>query len=274
MAKGDIWEQRHKKIALPCVRIRTRVAGGSGTVLYSKENDEGEFSTYILTNHHVVADCIKIEKKWSSLLKAYRKEDVFEMVDAHFFEYRWESRDIGGKSLQCDIMAYDEDEDLALIKARASQLAPAVAELYPRKEEKKLRIGMKIITVGAGLGEPPVQTEGVLSQFGREIDRREYWLVTAPSIYGNSGGATFLKETMQMIGVPARIAVTMSGFGGLDAITHLSYDIPITRIYNFLEDQKFRFIYDESFTEQGEEDERKRLRDLEEQKMAVSPEND
>jgi len=265
---SEDYELRHRSIALPCVRIRTQKAGGSGTVIYSEEGEDG-FSTYILTNHHVVDDCIKVEKKWSALLKSERKTDVFEAVDAHFFNYRWESRATGGLSIQSDIVAYDEDQDLALLKIRSGDKTPTAARLYPRDKENDLRAGMPVICVGAGLGEPPVQTNGVLSQFGQEIDRKEFWLNTAPSIFGNSGGALFLAETYELIGVPARIAVTMLGFSA-DAITHLSFAIPITRIYEFLEEQRFRFIYDDEFTEESEADLRRQLREEEERKMAMA----
>lgn len=255
---------RHQKVAMPCVRIRADMAGGSGTVIYSKGG-----STYVLTNHHVVTSCIDIEKRWSALLKSERKTDVFKVVDAHFFDYQWSSRAVGGTSIQSDIVAYDRDEDLALLKLRSRREVENIAELYPLGEEDKLRIGMKVIAVGAGMGEPPVQTEGLLSQFGREIDRREYWLTTAATIFGNSGGALFLKETLQLLGVPSRIAVAMLGFSA-DPITHLSYSIPITRIYNFLGAQKFRFIYDADFTEEGEEETRRKIREDEERKMAMA----
>lgn len=260
---GDLgpWEKRHQKVMLPCVRVMTTRSGGSGTILYSREG-----STFVLTNHHVVDTAIRLEKEWSSLLKSERMIDIFEIVDTHLFSYAWESRGTGARSIQSDIVCYDKNEDLALLKLRDGA-GVAAAELYPKEQETALRIGMKVICIGAALGEEPVQTEGILSQFGQEIDRREYWLHTAPSIYGNSGGAMFLKDTYQMIGVPARIAVTVSGFS-IDPITHLSYCVPITRVYKFLEQQRFRFIYDENFTEEGEAQERKEIREAEERKMA------
>ena len=263
----DEYQRRHERIALPCVRVRTPKAGGSGTVIWSAAGEDGEHSTYVLTNHHVVDNCIDIKPRWSALLKSERKLDTFETVDVHMFTYRWQSRAIGGTTVQSDIMAYDKEEDLALLKLRSGQAAPSVAALYPRGEESSLRVGMPVLCVGAALGEAPVQSGGFLSQFGREIERREFWLSTAPSIFGNSGGALFLADTFQMIGVPARIAVAMTGFSA-DAITHLSYAIPITRIYQFLEDQKFRFIYDGEHTEASEEAERQRIREEEERKMA------
>jgi len=259
------YDLRHRKIALPCVRVRAKMASGSGTVIYSTDG-----STYILTNHHVISKSIKLEKRWSGLLRSERKVDIFEIVEVHLFDYRWESRAVGGTTIQADIVAYDRDEDLALLKLRNQQAFDnRVAELYPRGKENELRVGMKVIAIGAGLGEPPIQTEGLLSQFGQEIDRREFWLNSAPTIFGNSGGALFLKETLQLLGVPARIAVAMMGFS-IDPITHLSYSIPVTRIYNFLEEQYCRFIYDENFTEKGEEELRETLREDEERKLALA----
>lgn len=262
------YERRHEKIARPCVRIRLSNAGGSGTVLYNKDG-----GVYVLTNHHVVDGAINVEKRWNSLLKRDVKADVFEPVDVHLFKYMYSSRTIGGTSIQSDIVAYDKEEDLALLKLRGVMEDVLACELYPKNKENDLRIGMPVIAVGAGLGEPPVQTAGILSQFGQDIDRKEFWLNTAPSIFGNSGGALFLadEEIYQLIGVPARIAVAALGFS-IDAITHLSYAIPITRIYNFLDNQYFRFIYDDNFTEEGEAKERERVQKDEQLKLAAKEE--
>ena len=54
--------QKHEEMFYPTVRVRTHKAGGSGTVVYSQECD-GEVHTYIVTNHHVISDNVKIEKK-------------------------------------------------------------------------------------------------------------------------------------------------------------------------------------------------------------------
>lgn len=221
-----------------------------------------------MTNHHVVENNIKVDKKWSTLLKRDVKVDVLGIVNVEFFKYQWESRAIGSTAIEADIATYDPDEDLALLKLRDEDAAPAVAKLYPRGKENKLRLGMPVLAVGAALGNPPIITEGLLSQFGKEIENREFWISTAPTIFGNSGGAVYLKDTGEFIGVPARIAVMLAGLG-IDAITHLSYAIPVTRVYNFLENQLFRFVYDDKYTEEGEAKERERQRKEEERKIAA-----
>ena len=251
-------EELHAEILKPCVRVRQKRAGGSGTVIYSQANEAGDFSTFVLTNHHVIADSVRVVEKWDPILQKNAKRDERDLVEVHFFNYRWQSRAVGANAIEAEIVAYDKDEDLALLKLRGTEAVPAIAKLFPRGRESQLRVGNEVFTVGCGLGEPPVLTDGRISQFGREMDSKEYWLITAPSIYGNSGGATFLADTAEFIGVPSRIAVT--GFLGSTAVTHLSYSIPITRVYDFLEAQLFRFIYDDTFTEVGETDEREQRR--------------
>uniref|UniRef100_A0A6M3L5J6 Putative trypsin-like peptidase domain containing protein n=1 Tax=viral metagenome TaxID=1070528 RepID=A0A6M3L5J6_9ZZZZ len=260
-----------RELLLPNVRVRSVSgsggAGGSGTVLYSAPNGGGGNSTYILTNHHVVENNIEVQKKWSPLLKKKVDMDILGTVEVHFFKWQYSSRAIGATEISADIMTYDVEEDLALLKIRDEDPAPAVAKMFPRGKEKNLRLGEPLYAIGAGMGEAPVITQGILSQFGREIDNREFWLSTAPTIFGNSGGAVYLTETQEFLGVPARIAVVASFFGS-DAITHLSYFIPITRVYGFLEAQMFRFIYDpENFTEAEESQARDEARKAEERKL-------
>ena len=43
----------------PVVRVRCKDVGGSGTVIFSGQNAEGEYETYVLTNHHVIEKAIE-----------------------------------------------------------------------------------------------------------------------------------------------------------------------------------------------------------------------
>ena len=261
-------ETADKEFLLPNVRVRSGPAGGSGTVIYSQPANKGGHSTYILTNEHVVCNSIEQKTRWSSLLHRDVKDDVRSAVEVEFFKFAYESRAVGSTAIKADIVAYDKDEDIALLKLQDLDPAAAVAKLYPKDTERELRLLCPLITIGCGLGEPPVLTAGLLSQFGRLIENREYWLSTAPTIFGNSGGAVYLANTRQLIGIPARMPVLLMGLGA-DCITHLSWLVPITRVYKFLEAQKYRFIYAEGFTEESEEAERERIRTEEELRIAA-----
>ena len=62
MAANKETIQKHEQMFYPTVRVRAKNAGGSGTVVYSKKHNN-EVHTYVVTNHHVVSDCIKVVKK-------------------------------------------------------------------------------------------------------------------------------------------------------------------------------------------------------------------
>jgi len=258
-------KEQHERMLYPEVRVRSGKAMGSGTILYSAplpESDDGRHETYILTNEHVVDDLIKVETKWSALLKRERKVDVLGTPSIEVFTYDFMSRVIGGTMYQTDIVCYDKDEDLALLRVRAPNQFPHVAEMYPRAEVDELKSFMPVVTVGCGLGAKPVITFGYISGFGYEIENRDFVLMSAASIFGNSGGATFLLDTGQFIGVPSRLAVNWG-----DAITHCSYSIPVWRVYQFLEDQVFHFVFDDSVTSAECEEMRRAKRENEEYQM-------
>lgn len=106
-------EEKHKLMLYPMVRVTSGKAMGSGTVIYSKPKDgnKDSYSTYILTNEHVVDDLIKVEEKWSSLLRRTRKVDVLGTPKVEFFHYEYSSRVVGGTTMTTEIVAYDKDED-------------------------------------------------------------------------------------------------------------------------------------------------------------------
>ena len=264
-------EDKHEKMLYPTVRVRTDKAGGSGTVIYSKiiPGEEKKYETYVLTNCHVVSDNIKVEKKWSTLLKREVKTDILSECSVEFFNFEYGSWESGQNMYRSEIMCYDKDMDLALLKLKTEKKIDYVAKLFPKGQHKeKLRMFMNLYAVGCGLGHQPLATQGNLTGFDDVIDNYPYFLSTAPSIYGSSGGAVFLDETYEFIGVPSRVAVSISGFSS-DAITHLSYFIPVMTIYKFMEEQLFTFIYDSNTTSKKCESKRREKRDRDEKMMAI-----
>ena len=47
--------QKHEQMFYPTVRVRTRKAGGSGTVVYS-EKYKDEYYTYVITDSYLIND--------------------------------------------------------------------------------------------------------------------------------------------------------------------------------------------------------------------------
>jgi len=254
--------ERHERCLYPCVRIRTPKALGSGTVLFVEKSPQssGLFDWYVLTNNHVIDNLVEIKPRWNSVLKREVKTDILGQPDVEVFTYAYTSRTVGSTGLQSEIVAYDKEQDLALLRVRAPYAHQYVAKLIPEKEINDLVAFQTVWTIGCGMGAKPVITHGYLSSFGIEIENKDYILCTAPGIFGNSGGATFLEESGLMIGVPARITIATLGFSA-DVVTHMLFSITAARIYEFLKEQSYDFIFDFSKTSAQCEKEREEKRE-------------
>ena len=246
--------QKHEQMFYPTVRVRTKKAGGSGTVVYSKKHGE-EVHTYVITNHHVIADSVKIEKKWDSVLKRKTDKEKLDTVFVEFFRYNNYSHTVGSFAVEADIVAYSEVEggqDWALLRVRDKEnTADWVANLFPLDDLDNVHIFDKSYAVGASLGHPPVASEGMITYMDDEIDSYKYWMSSAPTIFGNSGGAVYRwsdnRKQYEYIGIPSRISIQPMGFSA-DAITHMGYFIPIERVYKLLEENDYQFIYDDKIS--------------------------
>lgn len=230
----------HEEVLYPVCRVRTAKAGGSGTALYSRQNKGGEAETYILTNWHVIEAAINIKEEWDPYLKRSVKKEVRSTVYVDRFRYERDSTPVGSESIEADIMAWDKDEDLALIRPRTrAETWRYVAKLYPRGEDDKLRMFQPVRAVGCSLLHEPFSTVGELTGFIDEIDDRRYYMASSLITFGNSGGAVFLEPDHLFLGVPSRLS--LQGWG--DAANWMGYFVPPFRWYAFLEKHEFAFIW-------------------------------
>ena len=262
--------EKHVKMLYPTVRVRTDSAGGSGTIIYSKPDASSDkYETYVLTNHHVIADNIKLTKKWNTLVQRDLQSDTLTDCNVERFEFEYESWEEGHSAYKAEICCYDKDLDLGLLKVKSSKQFEFVATMIEKDTHKEnLRLFQPLYAVGCGLGHPPLQTKGELAGFSDIIDNEPYWMSTAPTIFGNSGGSVYLADSGEFIGIPSRISVVMIGFGG-SAITHMSFFIPITTIYGFLSDQMYNFLFDGNYTSEQCAEMRMKKRDRDERMMAI-----
>ncbi|MBT9176717.1 MAG: hypothetical protein DDT20_01039 [Firmicutes bacterium] len=261
----------HTQVLYPQVRVKTSKSGGSGTIIYSQSADDGSFHTYALTCHHVIDDAISVKNEWDSKVGRERKREVRQLVVVEFFD--WSNVLHGNRPLNysCDaeIVAYDKDHDMALLKLRTVKRAEFVAQLMPPGEEKAVQIGSPVVACGCALLHDPVLTTGIITHFGDEIDGKLYWMSNAQIIFGNSGGAMFTDGQAgdyEYIGIPSRIAIA----GWSSPITHLGYFSPATRVHEFFNEQTFQFLSPRSdMTEKSCEEERKKIKEREERKLII-----
>jgi S1-C subfamily serine protease len=235
-------EQMHEEMLFSVALIRTGRGSGSGTVIYSDEI-EGQWETYILTNYHVISSAIR--RQTICCDENGEKYDVERRSpdDVLFFEYNQLSRPIGNRGKRATIMVFDQLADLALLRLSDRENGvPFVARMHD--PDDPLYMFEQVWAVGAGLGEPPFATTGLLSRIDREIDGFSYIASSSPIIYGSSGGALFRHRVgiadaghYEIIGV-----TSIARAAGWQLVEHINFSIPMATIWGFLRAQCFGFI--------------------------------
>lgn len=242
--KVDGYRDLLKSFQASC-RVRAKKALGSSTIIYSQNGD-----TYALTNFHVIESSLSYKEGWDSLLQRDVKKEYTEAVDVEFPKVEI-NKITGHTKIQADIVLHHKEQDLALLKLRSSdKFNPS--RWYDRNKAKDGIILSSLACIGAALGGDPIITFGNLNGTGQEIDNYEYWMSTAPSIFGNSGGGLFIltKEgEWDFFGIPSRISVQPLGFSA-QAITHMGYFIPLYRIYDWLEENCYQFLFNDEYTKE------------------------
>lgn len=256
-------QELHEKILYPVVRVRTEKAGGSGSVIASlpdPEND-GEFQTFVLTNWHVVENAISTTEEWNSVLHKDMKAEMLKQVQVELFDYARMSEVTGGNARRASIVAYDKNHDLAVLLVDDPKEWPYVAKLIDREAIKDVKLFTEVWASGCSLGHDPFANPGRITFLKEDIENRLYWMLNANSIFGNSGGAVFLAETGQQIGVTARVTGIQLGFG-VDIMTWMNFCVPPQRLYEFFDEQELKFLYDveDSYAEAMERREKKQKR--------------
>lgn len=238
-------KELHQRILYPVVRVRSVEKGGSGTVIYSAPDPENaeEYQSFVLTCCHVIEDAITLKKEWDSVLKKDTKQEFKEQVSVEIFDYVYVSHVNSSNSYKAEIVAYDKQDDLAVLRLINPKKVDYLAELVPEKNTKGIKIFTDTWVSGCSLGHDPLINPGNVTSLKEMLDQKLYWMGNGNSIFGNSGGAVFLAETGQQIGVTAKITTLNLGFG-MDIITWMGYMIPPERIYEFFKEQDLQFLYD------------------------------
>ena len=169
----------HREILWTTVRVRSKKAGGSGTVIYSAKDKRGIGHTYILTCEHVIDDLIQIKKRFDPIAKVERKVETLDEASVEFFYYEHLSRCKGSSgTYKAKIRAYDKDEDIALLELDKETLVEPVAYLFPINKLREIHVFDPLYAVGAALGHEPIATKGVLSFMDEKMEGKEYWMLS------------------------------------------------------------------------------------------------
>lgn len=169
------------------VEIKTSFGLGSGVVVQP--------SGLIVTNNHVIAG-----------------ETRVEIVTA------------SGSSIAGEVVASDENQDLAIVRPSGSA-GPGVA--IAEDAAGPPDIGSAVFAIGSPFGLRNTVTAGVVSAF-REDDGRPVIQFDAPVNPGNSGGGLFDLQG-QLVGIPTSIRSPVGGNVGI------GFAVPASRVRAMLD---------------------------------------
>jgi S1-C subfamily serine protease len=244
---ADLVDQKLQKVLYPVVRVLNGQGGGSGTVVYSEDREgNGEFQNFVMTNHHVVDNLIKVERVWDNLTRSYKFVERNDLAEVELFTYANGGATVTKTAVKADVIAYVADEDIALLKLRHTFKIEFVAKVLP--PGKSLRLFQEIYAVGCPLLVDPMFTKGEVTDIDNLIDNVTYTGGTANIIWGNSGGAVMSQfeddGEWYFCGIPSR------GYGAPNGqmVTYLGYYITPKRIMGFIVGQKLDFLVDPAKT--------------------------
>ena len=214
-----------RAILRPSVQVIGKGGVGGGTVIRSERESDGDFGTYIVTAYHVIEKLVERDaaKPGPIQVKLYADGVEAEIVDS-------------------DLLIRDERRDLALLKLRSAKSYPIAARLAARERVRETSVFTPIYAVGCPLGHDPLPSFGEITTLRKEVNGERFWMMSAPTIFGNSGGGVFHRETLEMIGVSAMICTFDNPVS--TPVPHLGILVPLDSVYDWLRDNRFAFLFD------------------------------
>ena len=220
-----------RKMILPSVRITEATATGSGVIIYSavRGKKDNEYSTYVITCAHVVEGARKVDKD---------KVVTFKPVSIEVFGIN----QTVVKVLPGEVELYDAVLDIAIIKIDTATRFNNVAMIASKAEIDNMKVFDPICAVGGPLGNTPMPSRGYITSKRKMYDDKAFWMVSAPGIFGNSGGGVFSMNRYKLIGLYSRLLAYREFI--TVPVPHLGVIVPANLIRDVLKKKNFAFLYE------------------------------
>jgi len=212
----------------PTVQLRGNGTVGSGVIVSSRPDDAGHpdkgATTLILTAYHVVLEVTKENSR--DLVRDVR--------------IMGEGGALLEKTYTAEVLTFDRSRDVALLKLNARERFPYVARIAPPREVDRIDVFEPAYAVGCPLGNVPIPTAGQITTKRKLVDNHNFWMINAPTYFGNSGGGIYLARDGRLIGISSMIYTY--GRANPTVVPHLGLFVPINDIVPWLEREGFGFI--------------------------------
>jgi S1-C subfamily serine protease len=218
LAGRDTTRMWHELVG-PVVQLAGDTTVGSGVLLESRPLADGTgFVTYVMTAWHVVRDI------YGSLDKTAMPVPV-KMYDP----------DGSTKTEFATMVVFDVTLDVALLALDSKAKVPHGAKLASPEHLRDIHVFDPVYAVGCPLGNDPIPTVGEIASTNHVVDGCTYWMLSAPTYIGNSGGGIYDARNDELIGIFSKIYT--HGASHSTIVPHMGLATPMPIIYEWLERQ-------------------------------------
>jgi S1-C subfamily serine protease len=214
-------ERMWRDLLGPTVQMMGEETVGSG-VLLASEPIEGtpDYATYVLTAWHVIRDIQTAPESTNTPVPVtiYSRSGDVRNETAH-------------------LLKFDASLDIALLKLDTTKAVECGAKLASRERLRQVSTFEQIYAVGCPLGNDPIPTFGEVADIHHVVDGQHYWMISAPTYIGNSGGGVFDADTHELLGIFTKIYT--HGTLRPTVIPHMGLATPLPAVYDWLDQVGF-----------------------------------
>ncbi|MBI4602920.1 MAG: trypsin-like peptidase domain-containing protein [Planctomycetes bacterium] len=220
-----------RRMVYPTVQLKGNGTVGSGVIVYSMAQPdlgpgmEGVHATFVLTAYHVILEVLGDRLSSGTI-------DEVQVIS--------ESRPESPATHSAKLVLFDRARDMALLRLNTTRRLEQVAELLPGKDLASLDVFSRAYAVGCPLGNRPLPTLGEISSKSKVVAGQVFWMLSAPTFFGNSGGGVYQAETFRLIGISSMIYTY--GKTHPAVVPHLGLFVPLATIYRWLEEEGYSFL--------------------------------
>ncbi len=220
--------QRKRLLIHPVIQMRGNGTVGSGVLVYSEpfagEGPEAGYCNLALTAFHVVSEILGD--------RLNRKIDRVKL----FSPGSRQSREV----VSARLVAFDKSKDIALLRLDSTRKIRDLARPMAGSSLNRLDIFSPACAVGCPLGNSPVATLGQITAVDKEVEGESFWMINAPTYFGNSGGGVYSVPDCNLIGIFSMIYTY--GKAKPMVVPHMGLFLPLDSIAKWLGNEELGFV--------------------------------
>ncbi len=219
-----------QSIIYPTVQLRGKGTVGSGVIVWSGpraiRHDSSAHATYLLTAYHVITEVASKDRR-----------DLVEDVRLMGSDDR-----LGDTRYRAQVITFDRPRDIALLVLEMDARASFVATFASPADTAHIEVFEPAYAVGCPLGNMPLPTAGEISTKHKVVEDQVFWMLSAPTFFGNSGGGIFRAQDGKLIGISSMVYTY--GRTNPVVVPHLGLFVPSPTICEWLDEEGYGFIHD------------------------------